>query len=124
MKWPLAILLTLALTVVACRADTAFDRPVVSVLLVLGTAAWATVDSIQLELRKNKNVFSSHPLGTFVCLILLWIVFFPWYLAVRYQRTHGLLPFNNHAEIGKALHESAGREDVGGMGPVRADERA
>jgi hypothetical protein len=93
MKWPWAILFTLALISISWLIDTAtgLPLPVMSAFIVLGTAIWATADSSSLELRKYQNTFSSHPLGTFLVLILLWAVFFPWYLVVRYQRTHGLL---------------------------------
>jgi len=58
-------------------------------LLILGTAAWAAWDSTQIQIRDYKTTLSSHPVVLFFGIVLLWIVFFPWYLAVRYHITHG-----------------------------------
>ena len=61
-------------------------------LLILGTAAWAAWDSTKIQIRDYKTTLSSHPVVLFLGIVLLWIVFFPWYLAVRYHITHGTQP--------------------------------
>ena len=61
-------------------------------LLILGTAAWAAWDSTKIQIRDYKTTLSSHPVVLFFGIVLLWIVFFPWYLAVRYHITHGTQP--------------------------------
>ncbi len=94
MKSYWAILFTLALL----AATLVFSQLVGSHLvwihvsiLVFGTALWAAIDSSRLELKKYKSGISYGPVIVFVAISLLWIVGLPWYLAVRYKITHGLL---------------------------------
>ncbi len=90
MKWYWAILFTLAIlgaTLVVSQL-VGFD---LVWILVLGTALWAAIDSSRLELRKYKSGISYGPVIVSVAIALLWIVSLPWYLAVRYKITHGLL---------------------------------
>jgi hypothetical protein len=61
-------------------------------LLILGTAAWAAWDSTRIHIRDYKTTMASHPVVLFSGIVLLWGVFFPWYLAVRYHITHGTQP--------------------------------
>ncbi|GAH67126.1 unnamed protein product, partial [marine sediment metagenome] len=52
-------------------------------IMVLGTASWAASDSSKIELKKYKTGLAKTPIGIFFEIILIWIIAFPWYLAVR-----------------------------------------
>ena len=90
MKWYWAILFTLAILAATLVVSQLVGFNLVWIL-VLGTALWAAIDSSRLELKKYKSGISYGPVIVFVLIAFLWIVGLPWYLAVRYKITHGLL---------------------------------
>jgi hypothetical protein len=55
------------------------------ILIVVGSSFWVAIDSHNLEASqtKIKGIRGMDPGQWFACCLLLWIVFFPWYLAVR-----------------------------------------
>jgi len=61
----------------------------VVVALVLGSSAWAAVDSSKIQLKRYQSGLSYGPIGVFLGCILLWIVVFPWYLVVRSRIVSG-----------------------------------
>lgn len=56
-----------------------------TLFMVLGTALWAGIDSSKLQLKRYKSGISYGPVVLFFACALLWIVGFPWYLAMRYR---------------------------------------
>jgi hypothetical protein len=84
MKTWLAILFAVGL-LFACIVVSALTHFNVTFFMVLGTSLWAAIDSSKIELRKYKSGISYGPGVLFVACALLWIVGFPWYLAMRYK---------------------------------------
>lgn len=91
MSWIKALAVSVALLIL-----TAFLSPLVHFnlvwVLVLGTAAWAAIDSSKLDLKKYKTGIAYSPVVLFIAVALLWIIGFPWYLVVRDQIKAGTLP--------------------------------
>ena len=79
-----AFVLSVALVVVAALAEKVVNLPL-TVLLILGTATWAAWDSTRIGVRQYKSGIALHPVALWFGIALLWIVGFPWYLAVRYR---------------------------------------
>ena len=52
-------------------------------IVIFLTAVWAAIDSSKLQLRRYKSGISYPPAVLFVLFLLLWVVAFPWYLAMR-----------------------------------------
>jgi len=52
-------------------------------LMVLGTTVWACIDSYRIRRLYKAKDTTAHPVGLFLCMTLLWIVIFPWYLVTR-----------------------------------------
>ncbi len=90
MKWYWAILFTVAILAVTLGVSELLGFNL-TWMLVLGTAIWAAVDSSRLQLKKFKSGIACGPVVLFIAVALLWIVGFPWYLAVRYKIKHGSL---------------------------------
>ena len=102
MKWYWAILFTLAILAATLVVSQLVGFDLVWIL-VFGTALWAAIDSSRLELKEYKAAISD-PVILFVSIALLWIVGFPWYLAVRYKITHGLIELRQpEAQLGDRL---------------------
>lgn len=80
-----AILVTLLIVIVGL-----FLPPWFMFLAVLGTSLWASVDSGTIQLSRYKSGIALKPFVLFLACLLLWIVAFPWYLAVRYRIKNGL----------------------------------
>jgi|SRR6516162_5533374 hypothetical protein len=59
-------------------------------LLILGTSLWAVIDSSKLKLNHYKSTISGPPVVVFIGCAALWIVVFPWYLAMRYRIQSGM----------------------------------
>jgi hypothetical protein len=87
MKTRDAIMLTIALLLLTSfiRFDIAGKNVSLSWFMVLGTAIWAAIDSSKIQLLRYKSGISYRPIILFFGFLLLWIVAFPWYLAVRYK---------------------------------------
>jgi hypothetical protein len=62
----------------------------IMLVIVLGTALWAAVDSANLELHKY-NGGVGHPIVVFIVIVLIWIIFFPLYLVTRSRCLAGQL---------------------------------
>lgn len=80
-------MLTIALLLLTSfiRFDIAGKNVSLSWFMVLGTAIWAAIDSSKIQLLRYKSGISYRPIILFFGFLLLWIVAFPWYLAVRYK---------------------------------------
>jgi hypothetical protein len=65
--------------------------PVGVVVLVLGTSIWVGVDASAHKLGKYQS-FLGDPIAACLGSLLLWIVAFPWYLAVRSRIRAGVQP--------------------------------
>jgi hypothetical protein len=53
--------------------------------MILGTAIWAAIDSSKIKLKCYKSGISYGPVALFFAIALLWLIGFPWYLAMRYK---------------------------------------
>jgi uncharacterized protein YecT (DUF1311 family) len=73
-------LLLCILVLAAVLGDSA--RPLIG-LAVLGTSVWASIDSYQIRRRYKAKDTTAQPLGLFLFMLLLWIIFFPIYLVQR-----------------------------------------
>ena len=61
-------------------------NPIFAILL---SALWAAWDSAQVKLTRYRTFISHSPLGLFVVVCLVWIIAFPWYVAVRQKIRNG-----------------------------------
>ena len=52
-------------------------------VIVIGSAIWAAMDSQKIGLIKYKTTASNTPVVILIGVIVMWIVFFPWYLIAR-----------------------------------------
>lgn len=59
--------------------------------LVVGTSIWAGVDASKHKLSRYENGLGG-PLGASLGSLLLWILVFPWYLAIRSRIRAGVQP--------------------------------
>src|SRR4051812_44278244 len=84
MKTPYAILFAIGLILV-CYYGSALLHFDLIMIMVLGTALWAAIDSSKLQLKRYKSGISYGPIALFILCVLLWIVAFPWYLSMRHK---------------------------------------
>ena len=84
MKTWIAILFTIGL-LAACIVLSALIRFDLTWVMVLGTAIWVAIDSSKIHLKRYKSGISYGPVALFFACVLLWIIGFPWYLAMRYK---------------------------------------
>jgi hypothetical protein len=84
MKTWIAILFTIGLFT-ACIVLSALIRFNLTLIMVPGTSLWAAIDSSKIQLKRYKSGISYGPVVLFFACALLWIVGFPWYLAMRYK---------------------------------------
>jgi len=80
-----AAILLIAILVFVCVLE-----PLLSIPIVFGTSLWVFIDSSKIELRKYKSVIAARSVVLFIACIMLWILFFPWYLSMRYKIKNGL----------------------------------
>lgn len=80
-----AILFTLGIFIVGLILPPWFMA-----LAVFFTSLWASIDSGKIQLSRYKSGIALKPFMLFLGCLLLWIVAFPWYLAVRYRIKSGL----------------------------------
>ena len=85
----LSFVFSLALVFITAVLQQVTGLPLVTGMVAV-TAAWAAWDSTQVRVRDYKSGMALHPAGVFLGIALLWIVGFPWYLAVRYRIKRGL----------------------------------
>ena len=84
MKTWIAILFTIGLFA-ACIVLSALIGFNLTWIMVLGTALWAAIDSSKIQLKRYKSGISYGPVVLFIACAFLWIIGFPWYLAMRYK---------------------------------------
>jgi hypothetical protein len=85
MKTWIAILFTIGLFA-ACVAISALIGFNLTWIMVLGTALWAAIDSSKIQFKKYKSSITTvGPVLLFFGLCALWILFFPWYLSMRFK---------------------------------------
>ena len=85
MKTWIAILFTIGLFA-ACIAISTLIGFNLTWIMVLGTALWAAIDSSKIQFKKYKSSITTvGPVILFFGIVVLWIVFFPWYLSMRYK---------------------------------------
>ena len=84
MKTLIAILFTIGLLLV-CGIVSHLIHFSLTWFMVLGTALWAAIDSKKIQLKRYKSGISYGPVVLFIAVALLWILGFPWYLAMRYK---------------------------------------
>lgn len=66
-------------------------------VMILVTTLWAVIDSAKIHLKRYKSGISYGPVVLFVCMLLLWVVAFPWYLVVREKIKTGTAVLKNGA---------------------------
>jgi hypothetical protein len=84
MKTWIAILFTIGLFAACTVLSRLIHFPLVWIM-VLGTALWAAIDSSKIQLKRYKSGISYRPFILFIAIAFLWIIGFPWYLAMRYK---------------------------------------
>jgi len=91
MKTRDAILLTIALSILTSilGLHIAGKNVPLLVFVIWGTAIWAAIDSSKIQLKRYKSGIAYGPVILFIGFLLLWVVAFPWYLAMRYKINTG-----------------------------------
>lgn len=77
----MAILVEIGVIFASVLGDMAM--PGVSVLIIIGTAIWASVDASSLEFKKYRLNGVTGPVVALVGCLLLHVVAFPWHLVNR-----------------------------------------
>jgi hypothetical protein len=54
-------------------------------IMVFGTAVWAAIDSKKIKFKRYKSGLSGGPGLLFFVVAAFWLIFFPWYLTMRYK---------------------------------------
>lgn len=85
-----AVFITLALFTASVQLSLATERNL-SFVIVLGSAAWAALDSAALGLKRYKSRLAVSPAIVFLAIALLWILAFPTYLMLRQKLRAGEL---------------------------------
>jgi len=83
MKTLIAILITIALLAACVVVVRLTHVRHLEWAMILGTAAWAAIDSSKIGLKNYKSGLPYGPLVLFILIGGFWIVGFPWYLVVR-----------------------------------------
>jgi hypothetical protein len=65
--------------------------PVGPGIVVLGTSIWVALDASTHKLAQYQNGIGG-PVGACLGSLLLWIIVFPWYLAIRSRIRAGVQP--------------------------------
>ena len=78
MVWLSSLAVTFGLMVIGMYAP----EPTMLVI-VIGSAIWASIDSQKIALIKYKTTASNGPVVILIAIVVMWIVFFPWYLIAR-----------------------------------------
>lgn len=102
MSTGLAILLSIGLFIlcVVIEAITGLHYIIISTM-VFGTALWTGVDAHKIEFKKYKTSLGSTVYGgggVFAAVLLVWIIFFPWYLYSRGKILSGKAKLRNGYE--------------------------
>lgn len=88
MKTWVSILFAIGLVVV-CQVVSYLIHFELMWFMVLGTSLWAAFDSAKLQLKRYKSGIAYGPVVLFIACAMLWIVGFPWYLAMRHKIKNG-----------------------------------
>ena len=88
MKPLLAVLFTIALFLICWFGSPVVGFDLVTPMVVL-SSLWVAYDSSRLGLRRYKSGIAYGPVVLFFACLLLWIVGFPWYLAMRHKIKSG-----------------------------------
>lgn len=102
----IAFLGSAVLLYLASQVQDSTDFPLVWVLF-LGSGVWVAWDSGRIHLRDYQTRLASNPIILGFSVALLWIVFFPMYLAARYRIAHGIQvrrESQRPAPVGLGLH--------------------
>lgn len=65
--------------------------PAGPIIVVLGTSVWVALDASKHKLAQYQNGLGG-PVGACLGSLLLWIIAFPWYLAIRSRIRAGVQP--------------------------------
>ena len=105
MKTRDAVLLTIALFLFTSIIGFDFDGKRVPLywFMIVGTALWAALDSRKIQLRRYQSGIAFGPVVLFIAISLLWVVGFPWYLAMRYKIKTGAATLKESL-AGSTLH--------------------
>jgi hypothetical protein len=87
MKTRDAVFLTIALFLLTSIVGFDFGGKRVSLywFMVVGTTLWAALDSHKIQLRRYQSGIGYRPVVLFIAISFLWVIGFPWYLAMRYK---------------------------------------
>lgn len=115
-----ALLLSIVLVIAAAWFESATRIPAVWPL-ILGTAAWAGWESVQLHVRDYKTTLATNPIVLAVGIVALWIVFFPWYLVVRSRIKDGTQPRKDDLPMPAAARPTAATSAMQPAAPVGSE---
>jgi len=79
-----AILVTVSL-IVGCGLLATLTGINLYIPMIVGTSVWAGIDSARLRLRRYQSGISYGPVVLGILCSMVWIVGFPWYLAMRHK---------------------------------------
>jgi len=65
------------------------------ILVMPLSGVWAVWDSQRIRIRRYQTPWAVGPTLLLLMLLCLWIVFFPWYLYVRYNIVRGRIPLKD-----------------------------
>jgi len=83
-----ASIVAILILIAAVISQAALARTFI-VLILLGSSIWASLDSIKL---KRYRTGLPGPVVLFIGFVVMWIVYFPSYLAKRYAVQDGRIP--------------------------------
>lgn len=70
-------------------------HPEIGALVLMLSPFWAAWDSQHIRIRRYQTPWAVGPALLLLMLLCLWIVFFPWYLYVRYSVVRGRIPLKS-----------------------------
>jgi len=85
-----------------CIAVADDGSPFFSALIIVDlwvSAIWAGFDSKKIQLIRYKSGISYGPWSIWAGCLMLWIVAFPWYLAIRYKIKAGTAVLKDAATV-------------------------
>lgn len=90
MKLWQAILLTIAIIFVLFLLPDALIKPVLTMVILL-SAIWVYNDAKKIDTKKYKSNLAMSPLALGIWTFILWLIFFPGYLWLRYRIKNNLI---------------------------------
>ena len=84
--------------VAASTAASLFLHLNIMLAMVVFTSLWAAYDSAKIQLKRYRSGISYGPLMLFIGCLAIWIIGFPWYLAMRYKIKRGTAILKDAAE--------------------------